>query len=73
MIRRTLDRILEQQITAYVIVSFILFFLLLPLLWMLLSSFKTMSELFQSPPTYWPHDFTLEAYSQAWNKAPLPT
>lgn len=72
-IRKRVDRILENRITAYITVGVILFFLLIPLLWMALSSFKTMSETFRSPPTYLPQNPTFEAYGEAWNKAPMPT
>ncbi len=35
---------------------------LLPFAWMLLGSFKTPGEVLQRPPTWWPHDFTLENF-----------
>ncbi len=73
MIRYYLDKILSHRATAYIVVGVILFLMLLPLFWMVISSFKSMSEIFQSPPTYFPQTFSLEAYEQAWNKAPLPT
>lgn len=35
---------------------------LMPLLWMVLNSFKPDVEIFRSPPTFWPESFTLSGY-----------
>lgn len=42
-----------------------------PLLWILLTSWKTQAELTQKPITYWPHNFTWENYSHAFTDQPL--
>lgn len=42
-----------------------------PFLWMVLTSFKTMSEIFAYPPTWWPENFTFENYEKAFSAAPF--
>jgi ABC-type glycerol-3-phosphate transport system permease component len=37
-------------------------FFVLPVIWMLLSAFKTDAEINSIPPTFWPHEFTLESF-----------
>ncbi len=45
---------------------------LLPFVWMILTSFKPQSEIFLSEIRWWPHDFHgLSNYSKAFGKAPL--
>jgi len=45
---------------------------LLPFIWMILSSFKTLSEIRQIPPTFLPQEFTLENYDRVLNNPNLP-
>src|SRR3954447_11874036 len=40
-----------------------------PFIWMLLGSFKSTTELRQSPPTWWPQDPSLDNYRQLFSKA----
>jgi alpha-1,4-digalacturonate transport system permease protein len=40
----------------------------LPVLWTVLSSFKTKTELYSWPPTIWPSQFTLEHFTAAFGK-----
>src|SRR5699024_9879713 len=35
---------------------------LFPVFWMIITAFKTQSEIFQSPPTFWPVDFQLSSF-----------
>ncbi len=42
--------------------------MLLPFLWMLVTSFKTQADAIRIPPTWIPHPFTLEGYKQAFTK-----
>jgi multiple sugar transport system permease protein len=39
---------------------------LFPLYWMYVTSLKSATEIFANPPTFWPLDFTLEAYPNVW-------
>lgn len=41
---------------------------LLPPLWLLISSFKTPTELMQIPPTLFPEEFRISKLGEAWNK-----
>ena len=42
-----------------------------PFIWMVLTSFKEMSEIFSYPPTWWPENFTFENYTNAFSAAPF--
>lgn len=42
-----------------------------PFLWMVLTSFKDLSEIFSYPPTWWPERFTTENYTAAFQAAPF--
>ena len=50
----------------------VLLIVLLPLIWMLLASFKPNPELFQRPPTLLPQTFTLEHYVELWRFTSVP-
>ncbi|MDT2811930.1 carbohydrate ABC transporter permease [Vagococcus lutrae] len=56
------------QILKYVVLILILMFLLLPVFWVLLTSFKTNMESYQYPPTFIPKKPTLQAYSDLITK-----
>ncbi len=43
----------------------------MPFLWMELTSFKELGEIFRYPPTWWPEDFTLRNYEAAFQAAPF--
>lgn len=45
--------------TAY---ALIVLFMLFPILWTLLTSFKSEAEIFRFPPTIWPEHFTMDSY-----------
>jgi multiple sugar transport system permease protein len=45
---------------------------LLPFVWMLLSSFKTLKEVRQIPPTFLPQEFTLDNYQKVLTDEELP-
>ena len=42
-----------------------------PVFWMLLSSFKTQSELLQMPPTFFPDNFTVSNYFEVFKQMPF--
>lgn len=48
----------SKHLVLYLVTLIIAF----PLIWMLLSSFKPFSEIYQVPPTMWPHDATIKNY-----------
>jgi multiple sugar transport system permease protein len=45
---------------------------LLPFLWMISSSFKTLKEVRQVPPTFFPQEFTLDNYKKVLDDPALP-
>jgi len=45
---------------------------LLPFVWMILSSFKTLKEIRQIPPSFVPHEFTLDNYQKVFTDKDLP-
>ena len=44
---------------------------LIPVAWMILTAFKTTSEVSADPPTWIPHTWRLENFADAWNFAPF--
>ena len=44
---------------------------LVPIVWMVLTSFKSAPELAANPPTWWPAEWHPENYAAAWNFAPF--
>ncbi|HET6567227.1 MAG TPA: carbohydrate ABC transporter permease [Rhodothermales bacterium] len=44
---------------------------LAPFLWMVLTSFKTIPDIYTYPPTWWPEPFTLDNYTAAFRAAPF--
>ena len=72
-IREKIDRIVEHPAAPYIVISVILFFILIPIVWTFLTSFKPLSETYISPPTIFPHHFTLDTYISAFSKWPIPT
>jgi multiple sugar transport system permease protein len=47
--------------------------MLLPLIWMLLTSFKPEADIVANPPTLWPRSFTLQHYRDIWHALPFAT
>jgi len=47
--------------------------MLMPFIWMILSSFKTPAEIIRTPPTFWPSDPSLIAYKTVLTRAPFFT
>ena len=57
---------------AYPILIFGSLISLLPFAWMILSSFKTLREIRQIPPTFFPQEFTLDNYQKVLTDKDLP-
>ncbi len=55
----------------HVIVYAAAFLTLVPFVWMVLTSFKPLAEIFVFPPTWWPETFTFENYKVAFSAAPF--
>ncbi len=56
----------SQKIIIAIIATVICGFILGPIAWLLITSFKSSAEVFRMPPTFWPHEFTLESYIKTW-------
>ncbi len=50
------------NVFRYLLLLVILLFLLFPLYWVLITSFKTNLEAYLYPPTFWPKNFTADSY-----------
>jgi len=70
--RELIVRVLDHKATPYVVLSMLLFIILAPIGWTFITSLKTLKEAFQTPPTYFPHQVTLEAYRQVLMESPVP-
>jgi len=57
-------------LTAVMVVFTLAFFF--PLYWMVTGAVKEPQELAQTPPTFVPESFTVDAYVDAWNELQLP-
>ncbi len=55
----------------HIVIYLIAFAVLMPFIWMILTSFKDMSEIFVYPPKWFPSKFNLDNYINAFNAAPF--
>lgn len=53
---------LSKQIIVYTTLAILLIFALFPLYWMVNTSFKSQSEIYNMTPTFWPQNFGWSAY-----------
>ncbi|HZG87088.1 carbohydrate ABC transporter permease [Paenibacillus sp.] len=67
--RRAKMRINQVVVTLLLLAGSLLF--LSPLWWMFATSVKSMQEIMQYPPTWWPTQFHFENYAKAWTTAPF--
>ena len=57
----------------YAVMTVGLFFVVLPFVWMVVSSFKPEAEVMSIPPTWWPETITTSNYSTLFSKLDFPT
>ncbi len=57
----------------YLSVAAVLAVVLLPMYWVVVSSFKTVPELTSPTPTFWPRTFTTEHYTRLFEQVPFVT
>lgn len=55
----------------YLLLYTMAFLTVAPFLWMVLTSFKDVGEIFRYPPTWWPETFTVQNYRDAFEAAPF--
>ncbi|EPG1130398.1 carbohydrate ABC transporter permease [Listeria monocytogenes] len=56
------------QIAVITILTVVGFFMILPFIWMVLSSLKTDAEILKIPPTIWPETFTLDNFTKLFTE-----
>ena len=61
------------SVLAYLGFAIVVAIIGLPLLWMVLASFKESAEIYQIPVTWFPQKPTLMNYPDAWNAVPFAT
>ena len=57
----------------YAVMTVGLFFVVLPFVWMVVSSFKPEAEVMSVPPTWWPETVTFDNYSTLFTTLDFPT
>lgn len=62
-----------HDVLAYGVAIFFLFFGLAPIVWLIITSFKSEVEIVNSVLTYYPHDPILSNYVDIWNQSSFPT
>lgn len=60
-----------KNIILYTLLGIGGFIMIFPFFWMIISALKTWVECGSMPPTWWPHDPTLENFVYAFNTAPF--
>src|SRR5690348_12446829 len=58
---------------TYLLLTLLALITLLPVIWMVLTAFKSENELTLAPPTWWPSVWHPDNFLQAWNFAPFGT
>lgn len=69
--QRHVARAKVQKVLTYIALVTIGFVMLIPFLWMVLGSFKTVREVMQFPPTFIPKDPTLSNYKEVFQRLPF--
>jgi len=62
------DKSRVNKLLGYFTLIFFTLLFAMPFIWIILSSFKSGSELFSRPPSLWPRNFTLENYTMAFKE-----
>lgn len=60
-----------RKVGQYALAILMTLIMLFPIYWMIISSFKTSTELLQTVPTLWPQNFIWENYPNVLNRAPF--
>jgi multiple sugar transport system permease protein len=58
------------RVIRYIVLSVLAVLVFFPLLWLVLSSFKGAAEIWKTPPTIFPENFTLSGYVDLFKKMP---
>ena len=52
----------KSKLVAYIVALILVVFCLFPVYWMLITSLKNYTEIYQIIPTFWPEEITFEGY-----------
>lgn len=69
--KRTHKKIDLHQVIRIVICLIMLFLIVFPFLWLVLSTFKVQKDIIKWPPTIWPKKWTINNYIKVWDRIPL--
>jgi multiple sugar transport system permease protein len=69
--RRHNARWSARRVVAHLVLYTAALVTVLPFIWMVLTSFKDLGEIMRFPPTWWPEDFTVRNYTDAFSAAPF--
>ncbi|MGO4273535.1 carbohydrate ABC transporter permease, partial [Paenibacillus sp. TAF58] len=58
----------SSKIAVYTVLIVIGLLWIFPVLWVVISSFKTNNDLYSFPPKFWPQPITFEHFTEAWGK-----
>lgn len=59
------------NIVRVIVCLFVLFLILFPFAWLVLSTFKLQKDIIKWPPTLWPKAWTIKNYIKVWDRIPL--
>lgn len=60
-----------SSIASYLLLAFLLFIVLYPFIWMLVTSFKAEADIVSYPPKLFSGEFTLDSYRDIWKRIPF--
>ncbi|MBS4219018.1 carbohydrate ABC transporter permease [Bacillus sp. FJAT-49711] len=69
--RRGLNRVIKESITPHLLLAIVGLLFLLPFAWLVLTSLKTLDEIFAIPPVWLPETFLWSNYSDAIKAIPF--
>ena len=64
-------KIKVYDVLRILICLFVLFLIVFPFVWLILSTFKLQKDIIKWPPTLWPKAWTIKNYIQVWSRIPL--
>ena len=64
-------KIKVYDVLRVLICLFVLFLIVFPFVWLILSTFKLQKDIIKWPPTLWPKAWTIKNYIQVWSRIPL--
>lgn len=60
-----------RHLPIYLLLSFVVILVLMPILWMFISSFKPKGQIISYPPTFWAKEVTLENFFKLSRRIPI--